>query len=553
MKRLKYNLVYRFTIIVGMAIKFIWKIYFFHFRHSVWDYKTKEKWNHMLRKMGQEYREKAEKLGGLLVKVGQFLSTRTDFLPDVFIREITGLVDRVPPMPFAYAKGVLEEEWKTDISAHLQHIGEKPIASASIGEVYEGILKDGSKVAIKVRRFRIDEVFHRDFIALRMVFWILKVFTSFGKRSDLNALYKEIVFVMDRELDFEQELAFGKFFHEKYKDNPNIHIPYYYEQLSTSKVIVMEWIDGEKITDTAFMKKHGISIEETSKIIFDFYLEQFLTAGKFHADPHAGNIFIEKNGRVGIIDFGMIGEISHADIEQFKLLVQGFLIDNYDIVVDALDKMNFILPHADRKKLKKMIEETIDMYSDGSLKNLDTQALGLIQEEVNTIVKDQAIQLPADYAYLLRAISIVVGLLYEINPDIDIVQWMKPKIKDWFGRASIAESIAKQYAKNAAEPLLSYPRAFLTYLQSGEKNRQWDQEKHYQRMKHQYYLLLEFLSFMMALGGVFLSVYGHHMESKLFFYIGLSLFILFFVNLIAVLFIHYRFIRKQKIRRDHYE
>src|SRR5690606_803451 len=121
MKRLKYNLVYRFTIIVGMAIKFIWKIYFFHFRHSVWDYKTKEKWNHMLRKMGQEYREKAEKLGGLLVKVGQFLSTRTDFLPDVFIREITGLVDRVPPMPFAYAKGVLEEEWKTDISAHLQH------------------------------------------------------------------------------------------------------------------------------------------------------------------------------------------------------------------------------------------------------------------------------------------------------------------------------------------------------------------------------------------------------------------------------------------------
>ena len=151
----------------------------------------------------------------------------------------------------------------------------------------------------------------------------------------------------------------------------------------------------------------------------------------------------------------------------------------------------FTLPHADRKKLKKMIEETIDMYNSyGSLKNLDAQALELIQEEVNRIVKDQAIQLPADYAYC-------PGDFYrrraadEMNPDIDIVQWMKPKIKDWFGRASIAESIAKQYAKNAAEPLLSYPRAFVNlFAERGKEPPMGNEEKHYQRMKHQYYLLL---------------------------------------------------------------
>ena len=113
----------------------------------------------------------------------------------------------------------------------------------------------------------------------------------------------------NRELDFEQELAFGKFFHEKYKDNPNIYIPDHDEQLSTSKVIVMESIDGKNYGYSLYEKTRQ-SIEETSKIIFDFDLEQFLTAGKFHADSHAGNIFIEKNGRVGIIDFGMIVKLA---------------------------------------------------------------------------------------------------------------------------------------------------------------------------------------------------------------------------------------------------
>ncbi|MFD1852236.1 ABC1 kinase family protein [Oceanobacillus bengalensis] len=553
MKKLKYNLIYRCTIIVWLAMKIIFQIYLFHFRTSIWDEKTKVKWDNLLAKLAEEYRIKAEKLGGVLIKVGQFLSTRTDFMPEVFIKEMTELVDRVPPMPYEYAEELLEEQWGTSIATHVQAIKKDSIASASIGEVYHALLHDGTEVAIKVRRYRIDEIFHKDFIALRLVFWILKVFTAFGKKADLDALYRELIEVMDRELDFTQELTFGKYFQERYKENEHIRIPHYYEALSTKKVLVMEWMRGVKVTNRDFYKSHDIDIEQTTKAIFYFYMDQFLNPGKFHADPHAGNILIQEDGRIAIIDFGMIGEIKHKDIGHFKLLIQGFIIDNYDIVVDALDKMNFLLPHADKRKIKRMLMETIEMYSDGSFRNFDAKVMDQIGEEINMIMKDQAIQLPANYAYLIRAVSIVVGLIYSLNPALDIVKWAKPIIKDWFGRKSIAESVAKQYVKNATEPLLSYPRAILNFLESGERDRKWEKEKHFIQLRHQFYLLLEMLSFIMVVIGTIFFMNSFGTETTALFVIGIIIFAIFTVVLCITLIMHYRFIRSRRPGRCNHE
>lgn len=546
-KALKYNFVYRWLVIVTLAIKFIVKIYFFLYTHTVWNERTNAKWNQLLEKLAKEYRKKAERLGGVLIKVGQFLSTRTDFMPDVFINELTNLVDHVPPMPYEYADKILKEDWETEtLQSKIKLINKSSIASASIGEVYFGILHDGTEVAIKIRRHRIEEVFHKDFVALQMVFWIVKVFTAFGKKADLKALHRELITVMERELDYKQELDFGKYFTERYADFDNIHIPKFYEELSTERILVMEWIEGKKITDIAFYEQHHIDREEVSKTIFDFYMDQFLNPGKFHADPHAGNVLIRKDGTVAILDFGMVGEIKKQDTEYFKLLVQGLIIENYEIVIDALDKMNFLLPNADRKKIKEVLKETIDMYSDGSLKELNSQTINQLFDEVSVIIKDQPIQMPADYTYLLRAVSIVVGLLYTINPDVDIVTWGKQKIKGWFGTKSIVESVAKQYVKNATEPILSYPRAFLNYLESGERDRIWDKEKFYIKMRHQYYLLLEAISFIMVLGGLIISLYGYSINEAFFSYAGLSMLVIFITLLNIILIFHRRMIKNQK-------
>ncbi|PAV31423.1 ABC transporter [Virgibacillus profundi] len=542
---LKYSLIYRCTVIVWLAVKFIFQIALFHFRHRIWDERTKKKWDKLLVKLAKEYRIKAVRLGGVLIKVGQFLSTRTDFMPDVFIKELTGLVDRVPPMEFNYAKFLLEKEWGTEIYDHLKVIEKSSIASASIGEVYRAILKDGTHVAIKVQRYRIQEIFHKDFRALNIVFWILSVFTSFGKTADLKALYRELIYVMDRELDFEKELGFGEYFKERYKDNESIHIPSYYNELSTKKVLVMEWIDGTKITDLKFMKRHHINVEQTAKNLFDFYLDQFLNVGKFHADPHAGNVLIKKDGRIGIIDFGMVREITKQDTHYFKLFVQGLIIDNYDIVFEALDEMNFILPNANKKNLKKTMKQTLEMYQNGSFNNMDAQTLDQLKEEIISLVKNQPIQLPADYAYLGRAISIVVGILFAIYPDIDMEAWAKPKIKKWFGSKNLVEIFYKQYAKETVEPLLSFPRAMLNWLESGEKDRQWEKEKQQMKFKHHFYLLLEVISFIMVVIGIGTVSYGLILSLPGMIIIASVITVIFIVIISIILFKHFRMIRNR--------
>ncbi|MFC3038639.1 ABC1 kinase family protein [Virgibacillus xinjiangensis] len=505
----KYNFVYRNAVILGMTIKFIIQLYLFTFTHRIWDDRTVRQWNRMLARMAREFREKAVRLGGVLIKVGQFLSTRADFLPEAFIRELSGLADQVPAVPFDISKGLLEEEWNSSMDKHLERIDPEPVASASIGEVYRAVLKDGTKVAVKVQRYRVREIFRKDFVALKLVFWLIRVFTSFGKKADLTALYKELVRVMDRELDFRQELKYGNYFKERYRNMPSIHIPSYYNHLCTSRVLVMDWVDGAKITDVPYLNAHHLNPEHLARTLFDFYIDQFLHPGYFHADPHAGNILVQEDGAIAILDFGMVGEISKQDTVYFKRVARGFIIDDYKLMIDALEEMDFLLPEADKAKLEKAFRQLLDLYQDGSLKDMDTDTMAQIAEEVKIIVQEQPIQLPADYAYFARAVSIIAGLLYAVFPEMDIEKWAKPQVKKWFGYRNLAEAVAKQKAKEAAEPVLALPRAMLKWLENGEKDREWDKEKQELRLKHHFYLFLETICFIMVLIGAGMIFYGY--------------------------------------------
>lgn len=536
----KFNVVYRCTVIVWMTFKFIGQLFFFHIRHRIWDERTRQKWNALLKKQAKEYRLTAVKLGGVLIKVGQFLSTRSDFLPEVFTRELSGLVDRVSPSSFSYSKSLLEQEWGGDIYDHLAELEEKPIAAASIGQVYQGKLKDGTVVAIKVQRYRVRDIFHMDFKAMKIVFWIIRTFTSFGKKADLSALYQELIYVMDRELDFRQELAYAKYFKERYKDNSAIYIPGYFEHLCTNEVLVMEWMEGVKITDKTFMNKHGINVQETARNLFDFFLDQFLNDGNFHADPHAGNILIQQDGAIVVIDFGMVGQVRKQDTHYFKQIIQGLILDDYDKVVQILDDMNFLLPNADREKLKKMIKQTIKMYQSGSFTRMDTHTMDMIKDDVRILINDQPIQLSADYAYLGRAMSIVFGLLISVYPDVDIEKWAKPKIKQWLGGKGFTDSVYKQVAKEAAKPILSFPKAMLEWLENGERNREWEKDKQQLQLFHHFYILVELISFILLVGGMFLVLLTNLMLTG---YIGSGIFL---ITLVILLIKHFKMILYRK-------
>lgn len=466
------------------------------------DHQSREQWNQLLRKQAKEYKEKASELGGVMIKVGQFLGARTDIIPEVVVQELLSLVDHVPPSTHRYAVDLLEKEWNCTWQEQLLQMDEEPIASASIGDVYRAVLQDGSQVAIKIQRNRIVDIFHMDFKALKVVFWLFKTWTAIGKKADMRKLYNELIYVMDRELDFKQELEFGTYFKQRYEKNQQLHIPDYYASLCTDKVLVMEWVEGVKITDTAFMDRHHIDRRKIARLLFDFYFDQYLKEGYFHADPHAGNIMIHASGVISIIDFGMVGAISKRDVNQFKQLIQGLIVDDYTLVIQALEDMHFILPGANTVQLKKMIKQTFDLYETAEQSKMDAHMMNQIKDDVLQFIHEQPIQMSAEYAYLSRAISIIFGILITLDPSLDLGAWTKPKIRKWLGNRRLAEAFYQQKLKEVTAPIQSFAEAAMNWLERGDKDREWEKEKLRRQQRHQLFMFMEILCFSLAITGV---------------------------------------------------
>ncbi|WP_082232596.1 ABC1 kinase family protein [Halobacillus massiliensis] len=546
-QRAKYIPIYRVTTIVWMSLKFLIQIFWFKHTHRIWDQETKQKWERLLAKQAEEYRRKAIKLGGLLIKFGQFLSSRGDLLPRSFIRELEGLVDRVEPVPFKYSKKTMERDWSLTLEEVFQSIDEKPVASASIGEVYKAILLDGTPVAVKVQRYRVREIFQMDFKALKIVFFILSKFTRYGKKADLPALYREVVAVITNELDFTTELANGNHFRKKLHDFEKVYIPEYYSGLSTKRILVMEWIEGSKVTDINFMQRHQIDRKATAKLLFDLSVEQFMFAGMFHADPHPGNLMLKADGTIVLLDFGMVGEIKQRDATSLRLMVQGFILDDYDRVIDALWEMEFLLPNADTEQIKKLIKQTTDMYLDGNFDKLDAHLMTDILSDIQEFVKEQPIQLPADYAFLGRASSIIVGVLTSVYPQIDLVEWGRPVIKKWMTGEDSSFSLYKQVAKDTVKPLMSLPRALIEYLEDGDKEREWKTEIHQQKLFHQFYLFYSLISFMLLIGGIGVTLYLDQTDWRSYLPIGWTAVVVGAVTFILISIRHFLLIKR--IRR----
>ncbi|MGI8316548.1 ABC1 kinase family protein [Halobacillus mangrovi] len=543
-KRWKYISIYRITVIVWMSLKFLLQIFWFQKRHRIWDQTTKDKWEDMLERQAEEYRKKAVSLGGLLIKFGQFLSSRGDLLPHSFIKELEGLVDRVEPVPFYKSRETIEEDWNAPIEEYLSHIEEDSVASASIGEVYKAMLKDGTPVAVKVQRYRVRDIFRMDFKALRIVFWMVDRFTKFGKKADLPALYREVVRVISNELDFTMELDNGLHFKKRFQEFPSVYIPDYYSDLSTKRVLVMEWIEGTKITDLSFIKRNKIDREQIAKTLFDLCVEQFLYSGMFHSDPHPGNLMLKADGTIVVIDFGMVGEIKNEDANSIRTMIQGFILDDYDRVIEALQEMDFLLPQADTEKVKKLMKQTTDMYLEGNFDKLDAHMMNDMLSDLQQFVKEQPIQLPADYAFLGRATSIIVGVLSTVYPQIDLIQWGRPVIKEWMSGEDSNFSIYKEVAKETARPLLSLPRALVEYLEDGDKEREWKSYHQKNQLFHQFYLFYAFLSFILMMTG-FAMLYFTYLSPVIPYpWIGTTVSAVGFVGFLLCIVSHLRMIRR---------
>jgi predicted unusual protein kinase regulating ubiquinone biosynthesis (AarF/ABC1/UbiB family) len=446
---------YRIVFLVTMAVKFFMQVYL-----------LQRKWRageltdasgvveRMLAKQATEFRRAALKLEGLTIKVGQFLSTRADVMPQVFTSQLKDLVDRVPPAPWPAMKRILLSAWNVPLEQVLLSIEPTPIASASIADVYRAVLRDGTTVAVKIRRPNVLRLMRADFTALKIVLRLAKRFTNWGQIADLDALYRDFVTTTERELDFRLERKHSERFREMIERlQLEARAPLCYEQWSTEQVLVMEWVDGMPISDQAWLERHHIERDPLIQRLIDIFFAQIFSEGFFHADPHPGNLLVSADGTLHVIDFGMMGTIRDSVKQDMKLFLQGFIVRDAGKMATAFEGLGFLRTGAEPLDLQTLIKTGTDFFLEKDFSRVDEQTMVEMLAFLREYVARNPLQLPAEFAFLGRAISILSGVLAQIKPQIDYLEAVKPAVEKWLNPQSTSSA-----EQTADDSLFSFGR-----------------------------------------------------------------------------------------------
>ncbi|WP_432353042.1 ABC1 kinase family protein [Sporosarcina sp. A2] len=476
---------YRIVRIVWMSIVFFVQVTSFQRRYrGRFTPAVNAKWEMMVTRQARIYKKTALELGGLMIKLGQFLSARADIMPPSFLHELEGLTDQVTPVPTAQALALLDEEWEMPHTVRLTEISDIPIASASIGEVYKARLKDGTEVAVKIQRPNIERILASDFRAMKIVIWLAKRFTGFNKQIDFDLLYMEMTDVIGAELNFLQEMKNGRGFAERFPNMEGVRFPVYFDEYTTHRVLVMEWINGVRITNTVYLDEHKIDRKELSVRLFLLFLEQVLEGGQFHADPHSGNLMVQDDGTLVLIDFGMVVTISPAEADSMFLIVEGIIFKQYDRVLDGLEQLKFLLPNADRVLLASAIERVVHAYESDDLSNMNGFVVERLLEDLMKIVRTQPVQMPAQFAFLGRAVSVFVGVLHILDPDVDLLGLGKERVLEW-AKHKTGMGGAKRYSRkelssaalSAIGQVRAIPPRIYSYLEEPKRMREYTERR----------------------------------------------------------------------------
>jgi predicted unusual protein kinase regulating ubiquinone biosynthesis (AarF/ABC1/UbiB family) len=427
--------------------------------------KPKEDWENLWGRIGQRFRKTLYELEGVLIKIGQILSTRSDLLPNSFIRQIEDLTDQVPPSNWSDIHRILEKEWGVSPQQHFRSIQPTAIASASIGEVYKGILKDGTEAAIKVKRPHIDSIIQTDFRILRIVIWFVHHLVPVPKGFiNFNLLFHELKQVIERELDYSKERETLLYFKNRFRDMEFVEIPDVYQELCTSNILVMKWVDGVKMTHNGAIDQLPVSRQELAQRLLKVFLPQWLEPGMFHADPHPGNVLVSKAGNLILLDFGMVGQISKQDAVTFQVLIESFLAKNYTKAVDCLSHLGFLLPEADTATIERLLAEFVS-FQPAQLKGMDLMALKM---EINDFVKALPIQVPTRFVFLGRSFVTVEGIIRNLTPQADLMELGKPVFIDWLkNQGNHKWSFVWQWIKS--QPIFRFFHSATEYLNMPQK------------------------------------------------------------------------------------
>ena len=398
-----------------------------------------------LQRIARSFQKLALDLSGLLIKLGQFMSTRLDILPAEITKELEGLQDEVPAVDFALIRAMAESELGLPLEQVFASVDSTPLAAASLGQVHRAVLSDDeaaelgfANVVLKIQRPGIDGIVEVDLSALRRVAGWLSRIRLVNRRADAPALMDEFAATCLEEIDYLNEASNAERFAENFADNPRVRVPGVVWERSTRRVLVQEDVTNIKITDLDALRAVGIDPAQVADEFAAIMFDQVFIHGFFHADPHPGNIFIQplekedefgQTWRMTFIDFGMMGEVPSSLGKALRTTVIAAASRDGAGMVDGMREIGVLMPSADTVELERALTKVFDRFGGISfveLQTIDPREFKAFVNEFSDIVRALPFQFPENFLLVIRAISLTSGVCSSVNPQFNIWNAIEP-------------------------------------------------------------------------------------------------------------------------------
>lgn len=366
-----------------------------------------------------------EEMGTTFIKLGQTLSNREDLLPKALIAELKKLQDNVEPVDIDLHQkltedlGIIPEEY-------FKNIDVKPFASASISQVYRAVLKDDTKVILKVKRPGIDERVKADLLLIKDLTEILEANSKTLKKLHLKHIVLSFEKTLREELSLRNELQNIKQFERNFKGAETIHTLKAFSELSSDSILCMEYVEGIKISNVEVLQDAHLDTAEIARRGLDLYLQQVLEHGFFHADPHPGNIFVLTDGTICFIDFGSMGKMFTRDQEALEDFVMNFVAKDAKRVIRAIKQIALEVDIQNEVQLERDLLGIFELLNSESLEDIDIK---VVLKQLSKVLNRNDVIMP-EYVYLLmRGVILMEGIGRQLDPKMNIVENVQPYVQ----------------------------------------------------------------------------------------------------------------------------
>ncbi|HWI55332.1 MAG TPA: AarF/ABC1/UbiB kinase family protein [Desulfobacteria bacterium] len=364
-----------------------------------------------------------QELGPTFIKLGQILSTRPDLLPPVFITELEKLQDKVPSVEFPQIKAILEQETGRNIDQIFSRLDTVPMASASIGQVHEAFMLSGEHVVVKVQRAGVERVIDTDLEILYDVANVLEARTIWGKHYNVVQMVEEFSRSIREELDYSIEGRNAEKMRNNLTDDGTVCIPKVYWAFSTTRILILEYMEGIKITSVEEIEKAGLDRSKLARRIASAIFKQLLIDGFFHADPHPGNVAAGKDNAILFMDFGMVGRIDDSMKEKLGLMLLNIVRRDSEGIVRVLIDIGDAHKKLDKVKLKRDIDHLFDKYYNRPLSEI---RIGDALRELLQLSFVYHIRVPVELVLMIRCLVLLESVVEQLDRTVSVVDLAEP-------------------------------------------------------------------------------------------------------------------------------